>query len=278
MYDLLFQAAADTLLPGREESEAPRWRHWRADGASHVGPAAAAPSPRPLRRADGRLAPDGTRWIHTRPRFFLPIPVLRQLFRGKLVAGVRDAFRNGRLHLPGSLAPLNTAVAFRAFLRLLYRQTWVVYAKPPFGSPAHVLHYLARYTHRVAISNHRLVAITDDAVSFRWKDYRHGSRSARSRSTSTSFCDAFSSTCCRSASSASVTSASSLRARGPAGWLVVARSSRSPHHRRTPAGDPTSTRFVAVSSLRRAHAPHRTTDARQLVLDALLAEIVHDTS
>jgi hypothetical protein len=67
-------------------------------------------------------------------------------------------------------------VAFRAFLRSLYRQTWVVYAKPPFGSPAHVLHYLARYTHRVAISNHRLVAVSDDTVSFRWKDYRHGSQ------------------------------------------------------------------------------------------------------
>ena len=70
----------------------------------------------------------------------------------------------------------DTAGAFRAFLRSLYRQTWVVYAKPPFGSPAHVLHYLARYTHRVAISNHRLVAITDDTVAFRWKDYRHGSQ------------------------------------------------------------------------------------------------------
>ena len=124
----------------------------------------------------GGLSPAGTQWIHARPRFFLPIPVLRQVFRGKLVAGVREAFRRGRLHFPGSLHPLTTDGAFRAFLRSLYRQTWVVYAKPPFGSPAHVLHYLARYTHRVAISNHRLVAITDDTVSFRWKDYRHGSQ------------------------------------------------------------------------------------------------------
>ena len=89
---------------------------------------------------------------------------------------VREAFRHGRLYFPGSLAPLATDGAFRAFLRSLYRQTWVVYAKPPFGSPAHVLHYLARYTHRVAISNHRLVDVTDDTVSFRWKDYRHGSQ------------------------------------------------------------------------------------------------------
>jgi hypothetical protein len=102
--------------------------------------------------------------------------VLRQVFRGKLVAALRKAFRQGRLYFPGSLAPLATDGAFRGFLRSLYRQAWVVYAKPPFGSPAHVLHYLARYTNRVAISNHRLVAVTDDAVSFRWKDYRHGSQ------------------------------------------------------------------------------------------------------
>jgi Putative transposase len=124
----------------------------------------------------GGLAPDGTRWIHARPRFFLPIPVLRKLFRGKLVAGLRDAHHSGRLDCPGALAPLKTDAAFRAFLRSLFRQTWVVYAKPPFGSPAHVLHYLARYTHRVAISNHRLVEVTEDSVSFRWKDYRHGSQ------------------------------------------------------------------------------------------------------
>ena len=124
----------------------------------------------------GGLAPDGTRWIYARPRFFLPIPVLRKLFRGKVVAALRDAWRDGRLDFPSALAPLKPDAAFRAFLRSLYRQTWVVYAKPPFGSPAHVLHYLARYTHRVAILNHRIVDVTDDTVSFRWKDYRHGSQ------------------------------------------------------------------------------------------------------
>jgi hypothetical protein len=102
--------------------------------------------------------------------------VLRKLFRDKLLAGLRDACRDGRLDFPGTLAPLKPEAAFRAFLRSLYRQTWVVYAKPPFGSPGHVLQYLARYTHRVAISNHRLVDVTDDTVSFRWKDYRHGSQ------------------------------------------------------------------------------------------------------
>ena len=123
----------------------------------------------------GGLAPDGTRWLHARPTFFLPITVLRHVFRGKLVAGLREAFQRGRLDFPGQLQTLASDAAFRRFLRSLYRQPWVVYAKPPFGSPAHVLHYLARYTHRVAISNHRLVAVTDDTVAFRWKDYRHGS-------------------------------------------------------------------------------------------------------
>ncbi len=124
----------------------------------------------------GGLSVDGARWIHARPTFFLPIKVLRHVFRGKLVAGLREAFHQGRLQFPGAVQPLATEAAFRAFLRSLYRQAWVVYAKPPFGSPAYVLHYLARYTHRVAISNHRLVAVTDDTVSFRWKDYRHGSQ------------------------------------------------------------------------------------------------------
>ena len=123
----------------------------------------------------GGLAPDGTRWIHARPTFFLPITVLRHVFRGKLIAGLREAFQRGRLDFPGGLQPLASDAAFRRFLRSLYRQPWVVYAKPPFGSPAHVLHYLAQYTHRVAISNHRLVAVVDDTVAFRWKDYRHGS-------------------------------------------------------------------------------------------------------
>ena len=166
VYDLLFQAAAETV---RQVAANPKrlgadvgglmvLHTWGQRLQHHPHVHCVVPM--------GGLAPDGTRWIHTRPRFFLPIPVLRTLFRGKLIAGVRAAFRHGRLHLPGSLAPPNTAGAFRAFLRSLYRQTWVVYAKPPFGSPAHVLHYLARYTHRVAISNHRLVAITDDTVSF----------------------------------------------------------------------------------------------------------------
>jgi Putative transposase/Transposase zinc-binding domain len=176
VYDLLFQAAADTL---RQVAANPKrlgadvgglmvLHTWGQRLQHHPHVHCVVPM--------GGLSTDGTRWIHARPRFFLPIPVLRKLFRGKLVARLRDACRDGRLDFPGTLAPLKPAAAFGAFLRSLYRQTWVVYAKPPFGSPGHVLHYLARYTHRVAISNHRLVDVTDDTVSFRWKDYRHGSQ------------------------------------------------------------------------------------------------------
>jgi hypothetical protein len=114
--------------------------------------------------------------VHARPSFFLPVKVLGRVFRGTFIAGLRAAFRAGLLTMPRDLQRLNSEPAFAAWLRTLFRHEWVVYAKPPFGGPSHVLHYLARYTHRVAISNHRLVAVTDDQVTFRWKDYRHGSR------------------------------------------------------------------------------------------------------
>jgi hypothetical protein len=176
VYDLLFQAATETLLQvasnpkrlGGHLGGLMVLHTWGQRLQHHPHVHCVVPA--------GGLSRDETRWVHARPRFFLPIPVLRQVYRGKLIAGLREAFRRGRLNFPGSLAPLKTEGAFRAFLRSLYRQAWVVYAKPPFGSPAHVLHYLARYTHRVAISNHRLVAVDHSSVSFRWKDYRHGSQ------------------------------------------------------------------------------------------------------
>src|SRR5256885_2136938 len=117
----------------------------------------------------GGLSSDGTHWVHPRYRFFLPVKVLSRVFRGKFIAGLKRAFRLGTLALPGKLAPLANVAAFRAFLRRLFRHDWVVYAKPPFGGPTHVLHYLARYTHRVAISNHRIVDVAQDHVTFRWK-------------------------------------------------------------------------------------------------------------
>jgi hypothetical protein len=104
------------------------------------------------------------------------VGVLSRVFRGKFVAGLKRRFRQRQLTFAGTLKPLQNEKAFRSFLRPLFRQNWVVYAKPPFGGPHHVLGYLARYTHRVAITNHRLVAFQRDQVTFRWKDYAHGNK------------------------------------------------------------------------------------------------------
>jgi hypothetical protein len=124
----------------------------------------------------GGPSPDRQRWIRSPPRFFLPVRVLSRVFRSKFVAGLKRAFRRKELAFFGACLPLAQERAFHTFLRTLFREDWVVYAKRPFGSPEHVLHYLARYTHRVAISNHRLVDLTATHVTFLWKDYAHGSR------------------------------------------------------------------------------------------------------
>src|SRR6266567_4658028 len=118
----------------------------------------------------GGLSLDHTRWIRSRPRFFLPIQVLRRVFRGKFVAALKSAFQHGQLHLAGDLALLAQPKIFAAWLRPLFRKDWIVYSKPPFGGPEYVLQYLGRYTHRVAISNHRLVSLADGQVTFRWRD------------------------------------------------------------------------------------------------------------
>ena len=102
--------------------------------------------------------------------------VLSRVFRGKFVAGLKRRFQQHQLTFAGSLKPLENEKAFRSFLRPLFGENWVVYARPPFGGPHHVLGYLARYTHRVAITNHRLLAFQQDQVSFRWKDYAHGNK------------------------------------------------------------------------------------------------------
>jgi hypothetical protein len=121
----------------------------------------------------GGLSPDHQQWIRSPPNFFLPVKVLSRVFRGKFVAGLKRLFRQRKLAFHGPCLPLANEKAFHAFLRTLFREDWVVYAKRPFGGPEHVLHYLARYTHRVAISNHRIVDVTDTHVTFRWKDYAH---------------------------------------------------------------------------------------------------------
>jgi len=124
----------------------------------------------------GGFAPGGERWVSCRPGFFLPVRVLSRLFRGIFLDRLRRLHRRGRLALYGELAALSDAGAFESFLAELRETEWVVYAKRPFGGPEKVLDYLGRYTHRVAISNHRIVSVDGGKVPFRWRDYRHGSR------------------------------------------------------------------------------------------------------
>ena len=121
----------------------------------------------------GGLSPNGSRWIPCKPGFFLPVRVLSRLFRGKFLALIKATFDQGKLSFHGKLAALADPGEFQRRLAASAKTEWVVYSKPPFGGPEQVLKYLARYTHRVAISNHRLIALEDGEVTFRWKDYAH---------------------------------------------------------------------------------------------------------
>jgi hypothetical protein len=122
----------------------------------------------------GGLALDASRWIPCRPKYFLPVEVLSGMFQKKLLAFLKAAFAQGQLQFRGQLTALSDPATLHAWLHQLGEQKWVVYAKPPFGGPEHVLKYLARYTHRVALSNGRLLRLADDRVSFQWRDSREG--------------------------------------------------------------------------------------------------------
>jgi len=124
----------------------------------------------------GGLALDGSRWKPGRQGYLLPLGVLSKLFRGRFLAGLQRARDKGKLDLSGSIEELDNPMRWAALRDSLYRTKWNTYAKPPFGGPEQVLRYLGAYTHRVAISDHRLVAMQDDRVSFTYKDYRDGSR------------------------------------------------------------------------------------------------------
>ena len=126
--------------------------------------------------AGGGLAADGSRWITCRPNFFLPVRVLARLFRRLFLASLQKAFDANKLTFCGRWEPLRDRRAFQRHLAPARKAEWWVYAKPPFAGPEQVLAYVARYTHRVAISNNRLLDIEDGRVRFRWKDYRNGGR------------------------------------------------------------------------------------------------------
>ena len=173
IYGLLLRASAETLLEvacdprhlGAEIGFFSVLHTWNQKLGLHPHVHCVIPA--------GGLSLDHTHWIKSRSRFFLSIRVLRRVFRGKFVVGLKQAFQSGRLSFPGNLAALAQPKTFAAWLRSLFRKDWVVYAKPPFGGPEYVLQYLGRYTHRVAISNHRLVSFTEGKVTFRWRDSAH---------------------------------------------------------------------------------------------------------
>jgi len=173
IYDLLLRASAETLLevarnPRRLGAEIGFFsvlHTWNQKLQVHPHVHCVVPA--------GGLSLDHTRWIPSRPRFFLPRPVLRRVFRGKFVAGLKSAFQHQHLHFCGDLALLAQPKTFASWLRPLFRKNWVVYCKPPFGGPEYVLQYLGRYTHRVAISNYRLISLADGQVTFRWRDSAH---------------------------------------------------------------------------------------------------------
>ena len=121
----------------------------------------------------GGISPDQSRWIGSQHKFFLPVGALKAVFRGKFVDGLKELHAEHKLGFHGVLTPLQNPKAFAAWLRPLFRFKWVVYSKPPFGGAQHALRYLGQYTHRVAISNHRLIALVDGMATFRWRDSAH---------------------------------------------------------------------------------------------------------
>ncbi|MFM0327838.1 IS91 family transposase [Caballeronia glebae] len=176
LYDLLFRASAATLRTiaadpkhlGAEIGFITILHTWGQNLLHHPHVHCVVPG--------GGISPDGERWIACRPGFFLPVRVLSRLFRRLFLEQLRRAYHAGALRLHGQLESLRDPRAFAAWLAPAEHAEWVVYAKPPFGGAEHVLDYLGRYTHRVAISNNRLLRFDGDSVLFRWKDYRHEAR------------------------------------------------------------------------------------------------------
>jgi hypothetical protein len=174
IYNLLFKAASETLLEiaadpqhlGAQIGFFAVLHTWGQTLQAHPHLHCVVPG--------GGLSADNSQWIACRPSFFLPVKVLSRLFRGKFVAFLSEARKQDQLTYAGQLSALAEAEEFNCWLRELSRIEWVVYAKPPFGGPQQVLKYLARYTHRVAISNGRLLELDDDKVTFSYKDYAAG--------------------------------------------------------------------------------------------------------
>jgi hypothetical protein len=177
LYSLLFQASAENVLEvaadvkhlGSEVGLLSVLHTWGQNLMHHPHVHCLVPA--------GGIALDRMSWVRCRSKkFFLPVRVLSRVFRGKFLERLKQYFEAGKLVFAGKLAELATPAAFHKWLTQAYRQEWVVYAKRPFGSPEKVLRYLARYTHRIAISNSRLLKLENGKVTFRWKDYAHGGK------------------------------------------------------------------------------------------------------
>jgi hypothetical protein len=176
LYDVLFRTSAETLRTiaadpkhlGAEIGFLSVLHTWGQNLLHHPHVHCVVPG--------GGIAPDGERWIACRPGFFLPVRVLSRLFRRLFLEQLHRAFDAGGLRFGGQFERLRDPQAFAAWLAPAAQAEWVVYAKPPFGGAQQALDYLGRYTHRVAISNNRLLRLDGDSVLFRWKDYRHEAR------------------------------------------------------------------------------------------------------
>jgi hypothetical protein len=175
--DLLFDAVSQTLLEvaadpqrlGAEIGFLSILHTWSSNLLPHYHIHCVVPG--------GGLAADHLRWIPTsHPMFLVPVHVLRKVFREKFLAGLCRLYQRGQLNLRAPAAPLCDSATFEQLIEKLENKNWYVYAKPPFGGPEHVLRYLGRYTHRMAISNHRITAFDGNRVSFRWRDYVHGGK------------------------------------------------------------------------------------------------------
>jgi len=186
-YDLLFTASAQTLLEIASDPNHLRaaigvvaiLHTWGQNLLLHPHIHCVIPA--------GGLSLDQRRWVHPRYPFFLPVKVLSRVFRGKFLAGLKRLHRRKKLQCAGPAAALADYKQFAKLLRRLHRHDWVVYAKPAFGGPMQVLRYLGRYTHRVAISNHRLLAFERERVTFRWKDYARGGKQGQMTLAATEF-------------------------------------------------------------------------------------------
>ena len=172
IYNLLFKASAETLTTIAAD---PKHLGARIGVLSVLHTWGSALTHHPhvhMIVPGGGISLDGEKWVSCRPGFFLPVRVLSRLFRRLFLEKLVAAHQAGELQFFGNHAALTDAQAFAAYLAPLRNSEWVVYSKRPFGGPKEVLRYLARYTHRVAISNRRLIALDDNGVTFKWKDYR----------------------------------------------------------------------------------------------------------